>query len=225
DMSSQEHRVTRAVYVAVLSKDEKSPLAPESDEEKPKEEKKPDQDKSKDQPKDKDRDKDKDKSHNQAADAAKSSKEEGDKDKDKDKDKKEYPVVVKLDLEGIGQRILSLPIPPKNYVNLLAGKTGILFLAEGPQLITEDDQQNLPQTIQKFDLSKRKVDKFLEEVNDYVVSFDGGKVLYRKGESWVTASADEPPSPAGPPKPGIGPLKLDGWQVYVEPRAMWKQIY
>ena len=34
DMSSDERRVTRSVYVAVLSKDEPSPLAPESDEEK-----------------------------------------------------------------------------------------------------------------------------------------------------------------------------------------------
>ena len=33
DMSSDERRVSRSVYVAVLSKDEKSPLAPESDEE------------------------------------------------------------------------------------------------------------------------------------------------------------------------------------------------
>src|SRR5579864_2912003 len=55
DMTADEHRVTRSVYVAVLSKDEKSPLAPESDEEKAKDEAKPDQDKdkSKDQPADK----------------------------------------------------------------------------------------------------------------------------------------------------------------------------
>ena len=46
-MTSDEHRVTRSAYVAVLSKDEKSPLAPESDEEKAKEEKKPEQDKDK----------------------------------------------------------------------------------------------------------------------------------------------------------------------------------
>ena len=51
DMSSDEHRVTRSVYVAVLSKDEPSPLAPESDEEKPKDEKKADQDKDKDKAK------------------------------------------------------------------------------------------------------------------------------------------------------------------------------
>src|SRR6185312_2706713 len=34
DMSGDEHRVTRSVYAAVLSKDEPSPLAPQSDEDK-----------------------------------------------------------------------------------------------------------------------------------------------------------------------------------------------
>ena len=102
------------------------------------------------------------------------------------KEKKEEPVVVKVDLDGIGQRILALPVPARNYVNLLAGKTGILFLSEGPMVITEDDWENLPQTIQKFDLSKRKTDKFLDEVNDITIDFDGGKLLYRKGEQWIT---------------------------------------
>jgi len=213
DMTSDEHRVTRSAYVAVLSRDLPSPLAPESDEEKAKEKEKAEQ--NKDISKDKGKVVDK-----SAADK------DADKDKNtKDEQKKEEPVVVKIDIDGIGQRILSLPIPAKNYVNLLAGKSGILFLAEGPTVITEENQENLPQTIQKFDLDKRKVDKFLSEVNDYVVSFDGERVLYRKGESWATASADEGPSPGGPPKPGLGPLKLEGWEVYVEPRAMWKQIY
>ena len=118
--------------------------------------------------------------------------------------------MVKIDIDGIGQRILSLPIPARNYVNLQAGKSGILFLSEGPQVITEDDQANLPQTIQKFDLSKRKVDKFLDEVNDYVVSFDGEKILYRKGESWATASADEPPSSWRPAETRLRPAQT-GW--------------
>ena len=110
---------------------------------------------------------------------------------------------------------------------MLAGKSGILLLAEGPLVVTDDDQPNVSQTIQKFDLSKRKVDKVIEDVNDYAVSFDGEKILYRKGDSWATASPDDSPggSGGGSSKPGFGPLKLDGWEVYVEPRAMWKQIY
>jgi tricorn protease len=222
DMSSDEHRVTRSAYVAVLSKDEKSPLAPESDEEKPKEEKKADQDK------DKEKDEAKDKSKSKSADNDKANKSAEDKGKDdaEKKDDKDKPVVVKIDIEGIGQRILSLPFPAKNYTNLLAGKSGILFLAEAPEVITEDDLPNLNQTIQKFDLSKRKLDKFLDEVNDFTISFNGEKILYRKDEAWTTVSADDGlGAPAGPPKPGFGPLKLDGWEVYVDPRAMWKQIY
>ena len=201
DMTSDAHPVTRSVYVAVLRKDLPSPLAPESDEEKPKDEKKSDADK----------DKDKD---DKSADA-------NAKDKDKDKDKKEEPVVVKIDFEGIGQRILALPIPAKNYLNMVAGKSGVLFLGEGPMVVGNGD--DTPLTIQKFDLSKRKVDKFLDDVNDYTVCFDGIKLLYRKGEQWATADADDPPG--GPPKPGFGPLKLDTMEVYVEPKAMWKQIY
>jgi tricorn protease len=227
DMSSDEHRITRSIYLAVLSKDEKSPLAPESDEEKPKEEKKPDQDKdkNKDQSADKDKGKDKKKAPDKTADDKNS--DDKDKEKEKDKDKKEEPVVVKLDIEGIGQRIISLPIPAKNYFSMLPGKSGFLFLAEGPMVVTEDDFPNVSQTIQKFDLSKRKVDKVVEDVNDFTVSFDGEKILYRKGESWTTASPDDTPggSGGGQPKPGFGALKLDDWKVYVEPRAMWKQIY
>jgi len=227
DMSSDEHRISRSVYIAVLSKDLPSPLAPESDEEKVAA---GDKDKTAEHDKDKNKDgKDKDtKAKDKGKSTDKADKAQGstdDKDKDKDKDKKDEPVVVKIDFDGIGQRILDLPIPGKNYVNLLAGKSGILFLAEGPMVVTEEDQQNLPEVIQKFDLSKRKVDKWIDEANDFTVSFDGEKLLYRKGESWSTASADDAPAPGGPPKPGLGPLKLDGWEVYVEPRAMWKQIY
>ncbi|HET9304599.1 MAG TPA: PDZ domain-containing protein [Candidatus Sulfotelmatobacter sp.] len=235
DMSSEEHRVTRSVYVAVLSKDEKSPLAPESDEEKPKEEKKSDQDKDKEKDKSKDqsaaKDKSKGKDKGKPEDKSTTDSDKSKDDKDKDKDKKEEPVVVKIDIDAISQRILSLPIPAKNYMNLLPGKTGILFLSEGPTVLTEDDFPNTSQTIQKFDLSKRKVDKVLEDVNDIAVSFDGEKLLYRKADAWATASPDDTPGGGGggggggTPKPGFGPLKLEGWEVYVEPRAMWKQIY
>ena len=87
DMSSDEHRVTRSVYVAVLSKDEKSPLAPESDEEKPKDEKKPDQDKDKDKAKDQASDKDKTKDKHKAGDTTAADKGKDDKDKTRTKTK------------------------------------------------------------------------------------------------------------------------------------------
>ncbi len=204
DMSSNERRVTRSVYVAVLSRELPSPLAPESDEE-GKDEKKDD-----------------------GGEKAKAGDKKGEgKDPKasagKDEKKKEEPVVVRIDLDGIGQRILSLPVPARNYVDMQRGKSGVLFLSEGPSVIGADDFPNVRQTIHKFDLEKRKVDELLDEVHDFTVSFDGSKILYRKGDEWAAAGTDEPPS--GDPKPGFGPLNLDGMQVYFEPRAVWNQIY
>src|SRR5206468_9608454 len=88
DMSSFQRPVTRSVYVAVLDKSLPSPLAPLSDEEK-----------------------------DAAAKEGKDAK-DGDKDKDtKDKVKAAVPA-VKVDFDGIGQRILSLPVPARNYSGL-----------------------------------------------------------------------------------------------------------
>jgi len=213
DMSSNERRVTRSVYVAVLSKDLPSPLAPESDEE-GKDEKKGDAEKGKGKEPPKDE---------KTATGARADSKGNKKDADA-KDKKE-PVVVRIDLEGIGQRILSLPIPARNYVNMQRGKSGILFLSEAPMVVGESDYPNLRQTIQKFDLDKRKLDKLIDEVNDFVVSSDGSKILFRKGEEWATAATEEPPAEGSPPKPGLGPLKLGPMQVYIEPKPMWRQMY
>jgi len=214
DMSSDERRVSRSVYVAVLSKDEKSPLAPESDEEGKRAEQ-GEQTKQGEQAK----------QGGQGGQGKQGEQtKQGEQAKGGEQTKRaEEPVVVKIDLDGIGQRILSLPIPPRNYLAMFAGKSGVLFLAEGPAVITEDDFPNLKQTLHKFDLSKRKTDKFLDDVNAVAISFDGSKLLYRKSDQWATVATEEPPS--GDPKPGFGPLKLDAMEMHVEPRAMWRQIY
>ncbi|MGH9446250.1 MAG: S41 family peptidase, partial [Terriglobia bacterium] len=102
DMTSEAHPVTRHVYVVVLRKNVKSPLLPESDEEKVK----------------------KAAAENQPASAAATA--------SKSKGKKKPPVKVAIDFSGILQRTLALPVPAANYVALSAGKTGELFLVHAP---------------------------------------------------------------------------------------------
>jgi tricorn protease len=204
DMTSLQRPITRSVYVMVLKKDSPSPLAPESDEEKGKEADKGDKDKKPD------------------ADKAKDDK---DKDKDKDKTKEEKPVAVEIDLENISQRILALPIPARNYYGLYAGKAGVLFLGEGPQLETfEFDDGGPTAKIHKFEFKTRKTEQILEGVNAFEVSFNGEKMLYAKQNQWVIGPAEKPGD--GPPQPGQGgPLKLDSLEIYVDPRAEWKHMY
>jgi len=139
-----------------------------------------------------------------------------DKDTDKDKQKKE-PVKVTIDLENLSQRILALPIPARNYEGLRAGKEGILYITEGPLLETEEGPPSL--MVQRFDLKTRKTEKVLEGVRSFALSDNGEKMLYRQGEKWFIATADKSP------KPGEGQLKTADMEVYVDPRAEWKQMY
>jgi tricorn protease len=133
----------------------------------------------------------------------------------KDKDKKE-PAPVRIDFERIGQRILALPIPARNYSGLYAGKTGTLFLLEDQPVSRLGPPD---QTVQKFELKTRKTERLLGGVRGFDVSFNGEKLLYCKSEQcFIVGSGSEP-------KPGEGKLKLDEMQVRVDPRAEWKQMY
>jgi tricorn protease len=204
DMSSDGREVTRSVYVIVLRKDLPSPLAPESDEEKAATDKK-----------DADNPKDASKTDQDKKDNDKKTDQDSDKDKDKDKDKE--PVKVAIDFDNLSQRILALPVPPKRYVALYPGKTGELFIVEFP--FAPDSQGPPSLALSKFDLSKRKSDQLVAGIQNASISFNGEKYLYQQGDAWFIAAS------AQAPKPGEGALKLDAMEVWVEPRAEWKQMY
>jgi tricorn protease len=216
DLSSINRPVTRSAYLMVLRKDQPSPLAPESDEEKASaDDSKQDTDKSSkaEEKPDQEPGSAEEKAKAQDARAAKSVKNEG--------------VVVRIDAENIGQRIVAMPIPPRDYSKLAAGKAGTIFLVEdsprpGP------DQLN---TLWRFDLTSRKPEKLMEGANDFTVSFDGKKMLYSKGrrdnKKWFISSATAPARGEGGPAAGKPetPLALAKMEVRVDPRAEWKQEY
>jgi tricorn protease len=205
DMSAFNRPISRSVYVAVLDKETPSPLGPESDEEKAEESKKPDSDKAKDAKAEKKKGDDKKKGESKKKDDAKSA------------DK-----VTKIDLEGIDQRVLALPLPARNYTALTAGKAGTIFLQEKstlPILDSPAGPEAGPATVTKFDLSKRKSEKLLDDINAFDVSANGDKALYQQGEQWYIAGIAD-----GPPKPEK-PLRTEEMEIRVDPRAEWKQMY
>jgi tricorn protease len=197
NMTSMDRPVTRSVYVAVLKKDLPSPLAPESDDEKPKEPEKADASKPG--------------GGKPAAGEA--------KDKEKGKEASKEPEKVVIDLDGIGQRILALPIPAKNWIGLGAAKEGIVFLLEAPQAFTAMLGGSSSNTLQKFDLSTRKIDKFVDGVNSFWISATGEKILFSQGWQGTIVST------AGPVEPGKGVLNTGIMEVRVEPLVEWKQMF
>src|SRR5262249_24306754 len=129
---------------------------------------------------------------------------------------------TKIDLEGIGQRILALPLPAHDYVGLEAGKAGVLFLAERANAPMPPPGPNfVPRgfLVQQFDMATKKTEKILDNASGFEVAANGEKALYRMAGKWfITATS-------APIKPGEGALKTDDLEVYIDPRAEWKQMY
>ena len=209
DLSSLDRAQTTAAYVVVLAKDGASPVPPESDDEK-----------IKDAEKDK---KDADKKEAEKKDEAKKDEAAKSGDKDPGKDEKK-PVEVKVDLEKIGDRILSMPIPARNYGGIAAGKTGVLYLGETAPFGRPSNEGGGPgiRAIWRFTLEKRQPETVLGNLDAFNISYDGSKVLYARKGVWTIASVDD--LKPGTDSPGKA-LNLGGMETVIDPRAEWKQIY
>jgi tricorn protease len=212
DLSSLDRATNSSVYVVVLAKDGASPVPPESDDENnKKEEEKKDADKKEDK-----------------ADTAKSDDKaaaKGDEKKDESKKKEEKPKPTVIDLPGIGNRILSLPIPARNYVGLAVGKTGVLFLAEGNAVGRPSSEDGAPiRSLWRFTTEKRKTEEVLSGLDRYIVSFNGEKLFYMHEDSWfIVPVADLKPGSSDAPQGK--PVNNGGMVAMLDPRTEWKQMY
>ncbi len=201
-MSNADMRQTRNVYLVVLRKDLPSPLAKESDEEKGVPAAKP-EDKDKTPPQKED-----DAPKPGSAAAPHGGGAAGAEQKAA-ADAKKPDVPFGIDFDDIQYRILDMPIPAGDLLNLQAGTAGQLYFLKRAEGKT---------SLQRFDLEKRKVDTLVDASN-YVVSADGKKLLYEQQNSWFIVSTQ------ARIEAGAGKIATDAIEVKVDPRAEWKQIF
>jgi tricorn protease len=129
----------------------------------------------------------------------------------KDDAKPTDAVKVVIDLAGIGQRILAMPIPAANLGNL---KT-----ADGGKLFYVTYAQNGSPILNRFDLKERKSEVFMAGVGGYEISADGKKVLYLGGGSNIGIV-----DASGKPNVGDGKLNVSTLQAQIDPRNEWKEM-
>ena len=215
DLSSLDRATDSSAYVIVLAKEGLSPVPPESDEENAK---KTDEDTDK---KADDTKKDASKSttdKSQDKDVAK-----GDEKKDAAKKEEVKPTVI--DLAEIGNRILALPIPARNYIDLQVGKTGVVFLAEGSPVGRASEAGGTPiRSLWRFTTEKRKTEEVLRNLTGFDISANGEKLLSTRGDNWFVAPIAE--LKVGTPEAPQGkPVNNGGMFATIDPRAEWKQMY
>ncbi|OFA03392.1 S41 family peptidase [Duganella sp. HH101] len=191
---NEDNRVTRTIWMAVLRRDLPSPLIKESDEEKSAASATPPAQAS-------------------AKEPAKAEPPKVDPKTGRDDPKVTVAPVapISIDFEGIESRIVDLPVPAAALSDLNAGEAGQIFF------LRENDGKK---AIQRFDLKDRKAETLLAEADEYEVSADGKKILYRLKEAWAMGSAT-----AKTLAPGEGKIKVEAIEVRAEPRAEWEQIF
>ena len=137
------------------------------------------------------------------------------------------PAKVRIDFDGLDQRILALPVPRAKYAALETGTEGIVFLGSEPEALSDeaaleaDDESGSAQDIARFELKTRKAEPFVKGVDggSFSVSADGSHVLFGRKSLWSVVASDKAP------KDGDGALKLDDLSVWIDPPAEWRQMY
>jgi tricorn protease len=138
------------------------------------------------------------------------------------------PAETAIDFENIGQRILSMPLPPRRYSSLQVGKAGVLFALETP---APSPGQPATITVHRHDLKSRKTDVAASGVRFFEVSVSGDKMLTRQGDNWFIRNLPPPPpasgtAPAPPPTPPTGgQLNTSTIEVKISPRDEWLQMF
>lgn len=133
---------------------------------------------------------------------------------------KPEPVTVTIDFEKISQRIVTLPMASRSYVGIRAGKAGTIFLLESIPSIGTANTPNIGAVVHRFDANTRKTDKILEGVTLLDISANSEKMLVGQFPNRFTIM-----STFLPPKPGEGNVNIGEMEVYVDPKAEWKQMY
>jgi tricorn protease len=211
DMSSYDRPQTRALYLAVLRKNDPSPVLPESDEE----------------------------VATLAGDTVRAQRPTrpdssgfGTRGAGSDTtrpDRAPRVAPVRIDFDGLQQRIVAIPgVAQRNYTQLRAGPSGTVFFVEP---IPPTGTQEPPGggfgggpagTIHRYQLKDRKAAAFATNVAQYEVSADGHKLLYRTpGQQGGLYLVD---ADRTIPTAGQGHLTTQ-LRAYVDPKAEFKQMF
>lgn len=183
------------IFVLTLGKDVESPLAPRSDEEEVKEEKKEEKG-------------DKEESKKKEKPAKKP---------EKEADEKDEPKPVKIDFDGIEQRVVKLPVRLGNVGPLHAIK-GKLVYARYPA--TGSAKSGVPSgTLLYYDLEEREEKAVISGIDSYDLSADGKKVLYKSRTTWGIIDL------APGKKVGDGKIAADKMKAWISPREEWEQMF
>ena len=127
------------------------------------------------------------------------------------KEKKEETVTVKIDMNGIQNRILAIDVPRRNYVQLMEGPKNTVFYAEAIP-----NQPGIK--LHQYNIEKQEGTEFMGGVRQGVTSFDRKSLLVQTSGGWSIVGTK------GKPKSSDGKLAMK-LRIKIDPQEEYHQIF
>jgi tricorn protease len=137
---------------------------------------------------------------------------------------------LRIDLDGIGERILPVPVPEGRYSQVV-GIKGKILLTSWPVLgsLGRDSFSggSGPRgTLEVYDLAEQRHDVLTGGINGFEVSRDGQTLAYRSGRRLrVVKAGEKPPDHDDGATRRSGWLDLDRVRVSIDPGSEWMQMF
>jgi len=133
------------------------------------------------------------------------------------------PTTVRINLEGLADRVDELPVPAESYRRIAVASGRLLMLVPTDSGSGRPDAARGSHELRAFNLKeprKREVVTIAEGIDDFQVSGDRKKLLIRKGRDYLVVDASAAKIPTDAPK-----IDLTGVSLQVDPVEEWKQIF
>jgi len=127
---------------------------------------------------------------------------------------------IRIDLEGLMQRAVPLPITPADIAAISVRGDKVFYMTTPPQMI-EGPLPGEQTALHVFDMRKRKDQTAVDGLSAYALSADGKKVLYELKGAYFIADAD--PGPAA--QQSRKQLDLGHMRVRILPTEEWAEMF
>ena len=141
-------------------------------------------------------------------------------DSEKKKEEESEAVVVRIDFDGIADRVEALPLPRGNYRELALNDDTLFYLnAEEGDFNRFEYRAVGPRTLHGFSFTDRESKEIASGVERYSLSADGQQIVYLSGGAVKLVKA------SGGAGGKSESLSLSGLKMWIDPRLEWRQIY
>jgi len=141
----------------------------------------------------------------------------GDKEKPEDKKEQKKKESIRIDFDGLSDRVTRVPVEPDNYFGLAATKEYLIYARGGAPFYGRESYP--PAALVLFSFKDRKENTLAEGIRGYAVSDDGKKILVRHEHDFKLYDA----KPEG--KSSAKPVSTANLMVDRVPQQEWVEIF